>query len=335
MKDRSAARKSQLFSAVLAAALLALPLCAAAPNAENVAKSIQELLDAGYVDKAVQAAQAELAQSPKQPEVHYLLGRAFLSTRQWDRAITELESATSITPQSSLFRLWLGRAYGEKASNVSFLSAVGWAKKTRQAFERAVELDPNNLDARSDLTEFYTEAPGFLGGGTDKASAQIEKIAAADPARAHVFRARLAEKDKKYAEAEQEFRKAISTSANQPRYWLDLASYYRRRSQWNEMEKAVQSAVSSQGRDPEVLLEAAEILHRAKRNLPGAADMLRQYLASEEKNADAPAFRAHFLLGSILEQQKQPDEALKHYQATLAMAKDYQQARDALNKIKK
>ena len=321
---------------LLVAAVLQAPALMAHAAMAVGTSGIHELLASGYVDKAIQAARDEIAKSPDDAEAHFLLGRAYFSLKDWDKAISEFERVASLQPQSSLYQLWLGRSYGEKASDVSFLTAMGWARKTRTAFERAVELDPSNVDARSDLTEFYMSAPGFLGGGTDKANEQIQKIAGENEARALSFRARLAEKDKNYAEAEQEFRKAVAASGDQPSYWLDLASFYRRRSRWADMEKTIQTAVdSATGKQPGALFEAAEILHRAGRNLHGAADLLRKYLSSDKKDEDAPAFRAHYLLGSILEQQKHPDEAAAQYRAALEMAQEYQPAREALKKIGK
>ena len=37
-------------------------------------------------------------------------------------------------------------------------------------FEKSVELDGKNLEAINDLFSYYLEAPGFLGGGLDKAA---------------------------------------------------------------------------------------------------------------------------------------------------------------------
>jgi tetratricopeptide (TPR) repeat protein len=304
---------------------------APAPNPSG----IHDFLVAGYVDKAIQAAQSEIAKSPNDAEAHFLLGRAYYSLKNWDKSVSELEKAASLDSRSSLYQLWLGRAYGEKASDVSFLSAMGWAKKTRQAFERAVQLNPESVEARSDLTEFYMNAPGFLGGGATKVNEQIQKIAAKDEARAVEFRARLAEKDKNYTEAEQEFRKAVAASGNQTSYWLDLASFYRRRSRWDDMEKAIQTAVGSATVKPGALFEAAEILHRAGRNLNSAADLLRKYLASDKKEEEAPVFRAHYLLGSILQQQNHSEEAAAQYRAALEMAQEYQPAREALAELRK
>ena len=40
----------------------------------------------------------------------------------------------------------------------------------------AIELDADNLDARSDLIQYYVQAPGFLGGSSTKALEQAEEI---------------------------------------------------------------------------------------------------------------------------------------------------------------
>ena len=64
---------------------------------------------------------------------------------------------------------WLGRAYGRLAEGSSFLSALGYAKKTVRTFERAVELGLSNLEALSDVFEYYLQAPEMVGGWLDKA----------------------------------------------------------------------------------------------------------------------------------------------------------------------
>jgi hypothetical protein len=43
--------------------------------------------------------------------------------------------------------------------------------------EKAVELNPDNIEARFDLLEYYLQAPAFLGGDAAKAQAQAAEIA--------------------------------------------------------------------------------------------------------------------------------------------------------------
>ena len=101
---------------------------------------------------------------------------------------------------------WLGRAYGKRAESSNPLMAPGLASKARDAFEKAVELNPKNLDALSDMFDYYLEAPGFLGGGFDKALAVAERTAKLDPAQAYFEKAKLAQKRKEFQSAEDHLR---------------------------------------------------------------------------------------------------------------------------------
>ena len=75
-----------------------------------------------------------------------------------------------------------------------------------------VELDASNVYARSDLAEFYLEAPAFMGGGKSKARREAEAIAQQDAATGHWLQARIAEKDQRLDQAEQEYKNAILAS---------------------------------------------------------------------------------------------------------------------------
>ncbi len=85
------------------------------------------------------------------------------------------ERAVNLEPQNASYHLWLGREYGRKAGDSNPLSAAGMARKAKNEFERAVQLDPANVQARVDLSEYYIEAPAIMGGGLDKARAQAAK----------------------------------------------------------------------------------------------------------------------------------------------------------------
>src|SRR6516225_6891658 len=99
---------------------------------------------------------------------------------EYKKATDALEKAVAAEPSNSDYALWLGRAYGRRAEMSNPFSAVGQASKARLYFERAVELDPRNLEALNDLLEYYLEAPGFRGGGTDKARATAARIGQVD-----------------------------------------------------------------------------------------------------------------------------------------------------------
>ena len=118
--------------------------------------------------------------------MYELMGRNYYGQGDFKKATEVLEKAAALDPENSEIYLWLGRAYGRRAETSSMLTAPGFATKARQFFEKAAQLNPDNLDAQSDLFEYYLEAPGFLGGGFDKASATAAQIARLNPAEGYL-----------------------------------------------------------------------------------------------------------------------------------------------------
>jgi tetratricopeptide (TPR) repeat protein len=135
-------------------------------------------------------------QTPKDAVTYALTGRCYYGLSEFKKATEALERAVAMDSTNSDYFLWLGRAYGRRAEASTFLTAPSHAIKARTNFERAVALDPRNLPALSDLFEYYLQAPGFLGGGFDKAATLAEKIRALDPVEYRSTQARLAEQRK-------------------------------------------------------------------------------------------------------------------------------------------
>ncbi len=65
----------------------------------------------------------------------------------------------SLTPPTATTQMWLGRAYGLKASQVNMLNAFTLAKKVHVAFERAIQLNPANVTAMDDLGQLLRRCP--------------------------------------------------------------------------------------------------------------------------------------------------------------------------------
>ena len=213
--------------------------------------------------------------------------RAFLSA-DYKKAGEAFEKAVAADPRNSDYNLWLGRAYGRRAETASVFTAPGLASKARQHFEKAVELNPRNGEALNDLFDYYVEAPGFLGGGFDKAEALIAKIAAVDAAEGHYAQAQLLDRRKQFDEAEQHLRRALDLAPRQVGRVLDLASYLSKRGRVEESEKQFEAAEKLAPHSPKVLYTRAETYIRDHRNLGKAKQLLQQYLATANLSADDP-----------------------------------------------
>ena len=127
---------------------------------------------------------------------HLQTGQALFHQGKIDAAIAEFKAAVAAQPDSSNAHLWLGRALGRKIEKAGPLKAMRMVGDVRREFEQAVALDPNNVEARSDLLEFYLGAPRAFGGGIDKAQAQADAIATLDPAMGQRARALIEDKIK-------------------------------------------------------------------------------------------------------------------------------------------
>ena len=135
--------------------------------------------------------------SPSNDFDQYLqTGQALFHQGKIDAAIAEFKAAVAAQPDSSIAHLWLGRALGRKIEKAGPLKAVLMIGDVRREFEQAVALDLNNVEARSDLLEFYLGAPRSFGGGIDKAEVQADAIAKLDPAMGQHARALIDEKIK-------------------------------------------------------------------------------------------------------------------------------------------
>jgi len=293
----------------------------------------RQLLAEGRVDDAVRVLQQQVSLHPADAVSFNLLCRAYFMADEWDPALEACQRAASLAPQSSMYQLWLGRVYGEKADHSSIFSAPGLAKQARTAFERAVQLDPGNWEARADLGEFYAEAPGIIGGGKDKSRAQADALMAINPAMAHWVLARIAEKDKQADVAEREYRAEIAASHSGARAWLDLAGFLRHEKRYEEMKQALRTLNSSLLDRPEALLHAAQQLFRSDLDLPFAVGLLERYLKAPVE--DGPAFKAHDLLGQIYEKQGDRRAAAEEFRAALALAHSYTRSHENLKRVER
>src|ERR1051326_3587896 len=177
-------------------------------------------------------------------EALIVLGKIALAQNDAEGAETLLEKAVALKPNSAVAHLWLGNAYGSQAQKASIFKQASLAGKTRDEFERAVQLDPNLIDARMGLMDYYSMAPGIVGGSDEKAMQQAAEIKKRDVYQGHRAYARLHQRKKNFDAVRNEWSAAIKDQPAAAKPHVSLALFYASNDKnfaaaWNEIETAL------------------------------------------------------------------------------------------------
>ena len=225
-----------------------------------------------------------------------LIGQCLFMEGDYKKAGDSFERALALAPRDSELHRWLGNTYGRRAETGSVFTAPGNARKARQYFEQAVELDPNNREAVANLFEYYLEAPGFLGGGIDKAEGLIRSIGKLSPTAALHAEAQLESKRKRYDVAEAQLLRAAQIAPQEVGRLIDLARFLADRGRLKESDERFREAARLAPNDPQLLFARAETYIEQKRNLADARQLLERYLASPLTPDDPSRENARALL---------------------------------------
>jgi Flp pilus assembly protein TadD len=238
-----------------------------------------------------------LAEDPSPGQANYLLsGKNYFMLGDYKKAVDLLEKALAVSPGSSECELWLGRAWGRRAEIGGWLMAGMHASKARQCFEKAVALDPKNREARNDLFDFYLNAPGFLGGGLEKAEASAKTIARERPPEYEFEMAQIADRRKDYAAAEAHLRRAMELAPTEAGRIVDLARYVARHGRLQEADRLFDQARKVAPGQARVAFAEAKVNIENQRNLEHARRLLEEYLRASLTPDDPPRQEAEKLL---------------------------------------
>ena len=194
----------------------------------EVRPALAAFIDGRYAD-AEDSLKTHLArQGTGRPEIFYLLGRINTWERDIEAAFDWFEKAVKADPETADYQCWLGMMYGARAQRANIFGKPGKARRARKAFEKAVLLDPDHLDARTKLLEYHLFAPGILGGKKEKAIEQAREIESRNPMEGHLAWGLIHAKEKARDKREKAYLAAVALANGDVRPVISLASLYLR-----------------------------------------------------------------------------------------------------------
>jgi tetratricopeptide (TPR) repeat protein len=325
--------KRRFLYAAMAVSLAYGAVGAPVQGAQDVLADARRDYNAGGYSRAVDAVTGAIAKSPEDAPLHFLLGQCYYQLREFARAITHLERAVQLEPKQSEYHDWLGKSYGRKAEESVFLGAISWARRTHKEFEAAVQLDPSNFEAQRDLIRFEMNAPGFVGGGDDKAQKHIADLEKIDALQGQLARGEFLATKKRMAEADAVFAKILESNSNRIGVYFEAADYYRDRMNADQMGQAIAAAEHIDPNDRRLKFYKG-ILLVINRQDPGQAEsLLKSYLATVPNHSDLPPHAtAREWLGKLYESQGKFSEAADEYRKSLDLDPQNKAVQEALKR---
>lgn len=251
--------------------------------------------------EATEALERVVTTSPANASAWHQLGLVW-SARQGngaaEAAVKCFTKAIELEPKNPTFLADYGGASLTLAQRTRSLSA---ATKGREALLQAITLNPDLLEAREALYQYYAQAPFFAGGSASKAAAQLEGIRQRDPDRAMVLEVVAKTNAKQYADA---FKLCEAALQRKPDSYTALYQYGRL------------ASVSGQ-------------------NLERGLECLQKVLQHEPPGPNSPKpTHAWYRIGDIQRKLGHEAEATAAFQEALKLDPSNQQASAALAKAK-
>ncbi|GAB5380530.1 MAG: hypothetical protein Alis3KO_26700 [Aliiglaciecola sp.] len=294
-------------------ALFAFSVNAAKSNSEPGAELQQAIsnFELGELDKArksfVEYSDNALAQT--------YLARLTMD-EDLDVAEQWIEKAWQLDNQVAITAYFRGIIMGRQASD-SIFSALSYAKKSLKSFEKAVELEPENIQYRMGLMQFHLSAPGIAGGDEDEAKSQLNAIQSMSDY--HGTRALLSfhqqqENDGEYLLTLIE---AIKTYPDLPDFYVEHGLYLQRNQQYDQaialFVTAQQKMGVAENSERQRFMATYQIGRTAvlsEKYLQQGHDALVDYLQHSPKDRNLPDKQwATYRLAQILHLQEQHSDA--------------------------
>lgn len=192
-------------------------------RAETPLESAVALYQAHHYPEVVPALRKIIAAEPDNAAAYYYLGMTLQKRGDLDQlpdSVKLLEKASALAPENE-------RYLADYAGSLLLLAArtrsPSAAFKGCDAMEKAIKLNPEDLDAREGLMQFYQQAPWPIGSSA-KAQLQVDEIRKRDPDRGTTLLVLIKANSKDFAAA---FQLCDDVLARKPENYAALYQYGR------------------------------------------------------------------------------------------------------------
>ena len=258
--------------------------------------------------EAQAAFEAVVKADPRNAEAHCRLCQMdIVQERNLEKAEEYCLRAVQLNPKNADYHYWLGAVYGLQAINGELIDALAVASRLRDAFMKAMKLNPKHGNARFALAQYYLQAPQYAGGSFKEARKLAQEAMSFDEVTARRILASVYRAEKKPAAAEDEYRRAVENDKKNVDVLSEFASFYVSEKRYNEAVECYQrclqidstnmfvlqglgDVLASEGRYDEAIKVYEQALSIHPRHTPALVGLARVY---EKQRNKAEAMRCY------------------------------------------
>jgi tetratricopeptide (TPR) repeat protein len=286
--------------------LLFLFLICGSVKGQGAFSQANSLLTAKKYAAAEALLEKEVAKAPNDLQLKELYGDALGFQKKWNKAIDVYKDLAHNNVQNANYFYKYGGALGMKALSVNKLKALGMIGDNRNAFLKAAQLDPNHIDVRWALVEFYMQLPGIVGGSEKKAHKYANELLKLSPVDGYLAKGYIAEYTEDFKAAEEAYKKAIQTGGSEHTY-EKLTTLYEVH---NKPFKAIETAKSclEVHKNNRFHYQIGKIAAAYNINVELGINCLKTYIEKYTVKDGVPVDWAYYRLAQIY--RKQGDKAI-------------------------
>ena len=260
-------------------------------------------------------------------------GRAAIDRGDVDQAIVQLGQAVALNPNNPRAHYYLGLAYGRKAQQSGLFGGMSQIGKAKAEWLRAVELDPNSVDTRLRLIEFYIAAPGVAGGSEVKAKEQAAEMKKRDALDGHRAYMHIYTMQKKYDLAVKEMVDAVREQPKSAKAHYFLGNALLNQKDWKGSLHEYEMTLSIDAACMPAYFRIGQNAAQTESNYARGEEAIRKYLAYKPGDDEPGVARAWYWLGMIQEKQGKRAEAKQSYVNALKLAPESKDIIEALKRV--
>lgn len=311
--------------AALVSLTLSVGVMAATPSAGDKLAN-----DGNYAAAETAFAQA-LKQSPRDVDTVNKLALVNLQLGHAKQAVAYAHQAIALEPKQAKYQLLLGNALSNYVNDVGMFSKLGIAHQIEDAYQKAVQLEPTNADARMALAMYYLVAPGIAGGSDADAARQVEILAKYNDAAVDYVQAQQAIRAKQPGAAEALLSKAVVASKDSGAL-VTLGQFQASHKQDEAALASFQRATHEYPHAPAAYYQIGKLASEGKASAAVGIAALTAYIGMpiDWTQQDAPYSWAHYRLGKIYARSGDAAKSRSEYELALKLNPNFKQAKQAL-----